>query len=1565
MILLRTYRFFVSLTVLLCGIYALPLSGQVNSLSPKVVSSGGNYSTAAFGSITSTIGEPAVQTFTATGTPQVKFITQGFEQPQATSSVTISSITATPSTTVCNGYSATLVSTVSGTSPFTYSWAPAAGLNCTTCSSPVATPTITTTYTLTVTDAVPTVDTETITITVYTPSVSVSISPNDSICPGNSVTVTGNATGGIGAFTYTWLPGGFVGNPFVTTPATTTAYQVYASDANSCSSVSNYTVTVVPNPTVSISGNTTLCSGNSTTLTATGASGYAWSPGGQTTSSIVVSPTVNTTYVVNGTQYGCSSNSSITVTVTTTPAINTIGSNSPICAGQSLSLNSGSSGATSYSWNGPNGFTSTAQNPIIGAASTNATGTYSLTVSANGCTSPPSTHSVTVNPIANTPLTSPNVTLCTGQNLSLTASSNGSSYSWSGPAGFTSTLQNPVLTNITTSMAGTYSVTASFGGLCPSAPGITVATISQSPSAPSANSSPSQVCVGSSFTLTASSVSGATGYSWTGPNGFTSTLQNPSIASTGTQHAGTYTVTASSLGGCVSPASTTTVGVDAQPIPVNAGLDQTICGLQGSLNAATPTIGTGVWTLVGGPGGVNFGNAASPVSTVSVSLSGSYQFRWTLSNGACSGFLDDVIVLFHPSVMAASTATAVTCNGSCNGSALATPTGGTAPFTYLWNDPSSQTAATAVNLCAGNYSCLVTDTKGCTASTTITVTQPNALAATVNSTSITCNGGNNGAATVLPTGGVAPYTYSWSTGATTSSITGLSAGGYTVTVTDSKGCTLVRTGSLGQPPAFVNTPVVNGTSCASSCDGTANPGVSGGTPPYTYAWGDPSSQTTATATGLCPGSYSVLVTDANGCTITYFYPIGPGPTLNLSASATSTLVCSGDPVTLSASGGTTYQWNPGGQTTSSITVNPTVNSNYSVTVSIGACSKDTVLSVSVNPTPSVSISGSSAVCQGDTITLTANASGVSYSWSTGATTSVIQAVPTSATAYSVTVTNAQSCSASAGINITVNASPNVQINGPTTVCSGNTVSLTASGASSYVWSNASTQNPLVITPTSSVSYTVTGTNVNGCSDTATIQVNTTTPPIATISVTPSASICAGTTITLTGSGGTSYFWINNSQSTIAISATPTATNTYTLVAYNGSCTDTTTQTITVSSISASIAGNNTLCTGGSTTLSVTPTGGTSPYTYSWSTNPPQTTPSVVLSYTASGVYTYTVNVIDATGCSSSATYTVNVNAMPAPTITAPSTLCQLASGTLSATGGTSYSWSTGATTSSISVTPILPGNQTYTVTVSNGSCSADTFATINVLPLPSITGTASSSVICPGDMITLTGSGGVTYSWINIGLTNPVAVTPSAPTTYTVFGMGINGCFNYDTVSVSISSISVNAGPDITICPGFTAQLLATVSGNTASVNYFWSPGNLLNDSTVMNPSATPDSTVDFAIEVFNNDGCWAKDTVRVVVKVSVACVLHIYNGITPNGDADNNVWWIDGIKSFPDNNVAIFNRWGTRVWSAKGYDNKDIVWSGKDSQGQELPDGTYYYIIEIQSDSGKDTFSGWVEVTR
>src|SRR6185436_3684510 len=260
------------------------------------------------------------------------------------------------------------------------------------------------------------------------------------------------------------------------------------------------------------------------------------------------------------------------------------GSNSPVCAGNTLNLTS--SGGTSYAWSGPNAFSSTLQNPSISNATTAATGTYTVTVTSTGCSSSTTTAAtVNANPVAAAGNNGP---ICAGNTLNLT-SSGGTSYAWSGPNAFSSTLQNPSISNATTAATGTYTVTVTSNG-CSSS---TTTTVTVTSSLVAAAGSNSPVCAGNTLNLTSS---GGTSYTWSGPNGFSSTLQNPSISNATTAATGTYTVTVSSTG-CSSSTSTAAT-VNANPVAA-AGNNGPICA--GSTLNLTSSGGTSyAWS---GPNG--------------------------------------------------------------------------------------------------------------------------------------------------------------------------------------------------------------------------------------------------------------------------------------------------------------------------------------------------------------------------------------------------------------------------------------------------------------------------------------------------------------------------------------------------------------------------------------------------------------------------------------------------------------------------------------------------------------------------------------------------------------------------------------------------------------------------------------------------------------------------------------------------------------------------------------------------------------------------------------------------
>lgn len=314
---------------------------------------------------------------------------------------------------------------------------------------------------------------------------------------------------------------------------------------------------------------------------------------------------------------------------------------------------------------------------------------------------------------------------------------------------------------------------------------------------------------------------------------------------------------------------------------------------------------------VGGTGGNGITYSWAPIggnaATATNLPAGTYTV--TISN-ICGNTGTVQITLVDPAVVSATmTSTPANCNGGTDGTATAAGTGGTGPYTYVWS--SGGTAATESNLAMGNYTVTITDANSCTGTQTVAVTEPTALSTSTMQTDVSCNGGTNGDAMVMPTGGTPAYTYLWTSGGTNATESNLAAGTYTVTTTDANGCSRNNIVTITEPTAITASVAQTSPSCNGSTDGSVTISPSGGTPGYSYLWS--SGGTNATETGLGDGSYTVTVTDANGCTFT------SGATLTEPALVTATSVdmnpttCSGadGSVDMTTAGGTgpyTYLW---------------------------------------------------------------------------------------------------------------------------------------------------------------------------------------------------------------------------------------------------------------------------------------------------------------------------------------------------------------------------------------------------------------------------------------------------------------------------------------------------------------------------------------------------------------------------------------------------------------------------------------------------------------------------------
>ena len=297
-------------------------------------------------------------------------------------------------------------------------------------------------------------------------------------------------------------------------------------------------------------------------------------------------------------------------------------------------------------------------------------------------------------------------------------------------------------------------------------------------------------------------------------------------------------------------------GVQPPPMVLNSSAT--------NVNCFGGTNGTASVAVSGGTSPYNYlWNNGQNTANISGLAAGNYTVTVTDAGNSTATATSTVT---QPTALLVSTsATNVNCFGGTNGTATATPTGGTAPYTYFWSN--GQTTATINGLASGTYTVTVTDAKSCTKTSAATVTQPTAFLVSTSATNVNCFGGTNGTATATPTGGTAPYSYLWSNGETTGIISGLSAATYTVTVTDAKDCTAIEDITLTEPAMALSLEISSTPeSCTIGSDGSATVTASGGTGPYGYIWSN--GQTAQSATDLTAEDYTVTVTDANMCTST-------------------------------------------------------------------------------------------------------------------------------------------------------------------------------------------------------------------------------------------------------------------------------------------------------------------------------------------------------------------------------------------------------------------------------------------------------------------------------------------------------------------------------------------------------------------------------------------------------------------------------------------------------------------------------------------------------------------------
>lgn len=662
----------------------------------------------------------------------------------------------------------------------------------------------------------------------------------------------------------------------------------------------------------------------------TGASNYtiSWTgPSGPigTSTTVNVCPTTTSTYTATITNNSCAGpiivsdqvtvfiNSSLTASATSTPSACTANN------GTATATPAGGSGNYSYSW-APSGGTSQTATGL-------APGTYTVTVTDNtsGCVA---TQTVTVTNVGAVTSTASQT------NLTCSNSTNGSATMTvvGGTAPFTYVwTPNVSSTQTATGLtAGSYTCVATDANGCSTSQTFTITA----PTAVLATSSTTDLnCFGDgsgSISITASGGTPGYSYSWT-PN-VSTTSSASSLA------AGAYVITITDANGCSTNQSVTLT--EPPQLTATASSSPVNCTILGSATV-TPTGGTGTYTYAWVPSG-GTGATESNLNT------GTYTVTVTDANGCTT--TQSVAVTQVATMSVTATSTDATCFGGSTGTASVTPTGGNSPYTYQWS-PTGGNNASATGLAAGTYTCLITDSQGCTATQTVIVSEPTQVAVTTSSNDASCFGGNDGSVSAVGSGGTSPYNYSWSPAGPTN----LSAGTYTCTITDVNGCTATQIAIVSQPTQVTGSTTSTPPTCNGGVNGSAIVTPNGGTGPYTYNWA-PVGGTGSTASGLSAGTYTCTVTDANGCTGTQTVTVTQPPAIT--ATGTSDQACPGSTATLSAtgSGGASpyaYAWSNGPATSTNTLVATTSSAGvYTVTVTdANGCTQTATASLSLFATP--------------------------------------------------------------------------------------------------------------------------------------------------------------------------------------------------------------------------------------------------------------------------------------------------------------------------------------------------------------------------------------------------------------------------------------------------------------------------------------------------------------------------------------------------------------------------------------------------------------------------------------
>lgn len=1106
-------------------------------------------------------------------------------------------------------------------------------------------------------------------------------------------------------------------------------------------------------------------------------------------------------------------------------------------------------------------------------------------------------------------ITPNNQTICAGTSVVLTVNVTGTlpgQLTWyTTPFGTTTVATNTnayVTPNLT-------STTTYYVGVCPGTFRVPVTvTVNPAPtiSGTAVLTNPTCSTPGSITGLTASGGTPTLTYSWSGTTTPNANLNNVV--------AGTYTLTVTDVNGCFATSGPYTLSGIAGPIVNSAAAvinDQSCNGTLGSITGITAT-GTGL-TYSWSNGG---GTALNPSNLVA----GNYTLTVTDVNGcAVNAGPFTIGFIAAPTINASAVIITPSTCGNANGSITGITTTGSG-LIYSWNG-NAATGPTLSSQLGGNFTLTITDVNGCTASSS-PFTIPSIAGPTINSGAVAivnenCNQANGSISGITISGGTNPIGIVWTnTAQTTLDLTGLAANNYTLTITDANACT-----ATSGPYAVINTgsPVITSSGAVivnENCNGTMG-SISGITTAGTglsYSWSN-GGGTALNPSNLAANSYTLTVTDINGCTSTagpFTVSFVAGPSVNTGSVVVNATTCgnnNGSITGITATGtGLTYAWN--GNSSAAPTLNNQPSGNYSlvITDANGCTANSGPYNIAASSSPVVNASTiviSDAHCGLSDgalsgLTISGGSPNYTYSW-TGTPQSTLNLTALVAGSYTLTVTDQAGCTAQAGpfqvsningpsINETNATATNVLCDGTL----GSITGITSSGTNlTYSWSNGggSGLNATGLTPGI---YTLTVSDAFGCSVLSVPYTITAPIPLvldaSAMVVTPTS--CVGNTgsisgLVITGGVNPQVDWSNN-QGTLNL--TGLAVGTYNLsVTDDQGCSQELTVSIVQNNAPVIDTTNMVITTAhcgqaDGTVTGITVSGGTPSYSYSWNTAPA----SATLNIGGAQGGTYTLTVTDSQGCSDNETIAIG-NAAAAQISDVNLQLVQ--------------------------PTCLIPGSINGLQASGNGPFTYSWTSTAQAVLNPSALPSGSYD-------LTVTDAFGCTTQYGPVVLDEPVG--PIADFSWTPSSPNIGQTVDFTDNSTGTNIITWNWLIDTAVFVGQAPQFAFDAEG--------------LYDVTLM---------------ITDANGCM--DTLTQVISIYGQVI--IPNVLTSNGDGVNDTFEIQNLK--PETNVLILNRWGDVVFETTNYQND---WGGQDVSGQDLVDGVYTYLVKTPENK---QYHGFIHLIR